>query len=112
MSNFYTEKFAKKVLPTVDNLERVLTSTPKEQQVGSVFDGVKGAHAGLVKELESLGITSYSSVGQELDPNLHEALSQAPGPVGVIVIEFEKGYMLGKKVIRHAKVIVGNGDEV
>lgn len=110
MGNYFTEKIAKKILPTIDNLERVLLGTPQELQQGSVFEAVKGAHTGLIKELESLGISSYSSVGKELDPTLHEALSQAPGPIGVIVLEFEKGYFLGKKVIRHAKVIVGNGE--
>ena len=58
-----------------------------------------------------MGVTSFESIGQELDPNFHEALSQCPGPVGIIVKEFEKGYSLGKKIIRHAKVIIGSGEE-
>lgn len=40
--------------------------------------------------LESIGITSFESVGTELDPMFHEALSQCPGPAGVIMTEFEK----------------------
>lgn len=111
MASFFTEKFVKKMLPTVDNLDRVLTATPEELRIGSVYEGVRNAYAGLVKEFESMGVTSYTSLGGELDPNLHEALSQWPGPTGVIIAEFEKGYTLGKKVIRHAKVVVGNGNE-
>lgn len=61
--------------------------------------------------LEGLGITSFESIGTELDPTFHEALSQCPGPVGVIMTEFEKGYKLNKKIIRPAKVVVGNGEE-
>ena len=53
---------------------------------------------------------AFDSVGQEVDPDKHEVLSQAPGKEGIIVTEFEKGYMLGDRVLRHAKVIVGSGE--
>lgn len=56
--------------------------------------------------LESMEVVPFVSVGEELDPSLHDVLSQSPGPAGVVVKEFEKGYKLGNTVIRHAKVIV------
>jgi molecular chaperone GrpE len=110
MATFFTESFVKKILPTLDNLDRVVNGTPLESQTGAVYEGVKHATTGLNRTLEGMGVSAFVSIGSELDPSLHEALSQAPGPVWEIVSEFEKGYKLGDKVIRHAKVIVGNGD--
>ncbi len=109
MSAYFTQNFAKKLLPTLDNLDRVVSGTPVELQTGAVYEGVKHAATGLSKVLEAMGVQSFSSVGEPLDPELHEALSQGPGPEGSIVAEFEKGYKLGDTVIRHAKVVVGNG---
>lgn len=110
MATFFMESFVKKILPTLDNLDRVVHGTPIESRSGAVYEGVMHATTGLNRTLEGMGVSSFVSMGNELDPSLHEALSQAPGPVGQIVSEFEKGYKLGDKVIRHAKVIVGNGD--
>lgn len=110
MASFFTESFVKKILPTLDNLDRVVSGTPLEFQTGAVYEGVKHATTALNRTLEGMGVSSFVSIGNELDPSLHEALSQASGPAGQIVSEFEKGYKLGDKVIRHAKVIVGNGD--
>lgn len=108
MSRYFTENFARKLLPTLDNLDRVVSGTPPESQTGVVYEGVKNAATGLSKVLEGMGVVAFNSVGTELDPELHEALSQGPGPAGQIVQEFERGYKLGDRVIRHAKVIVGN----
>jgi molecular chaperone GrpE len=109
MSAYFTQNFTKKLLPTLDNLDRVVSGTPVELQTGAVYEGVKHAATGLSKVLETMGVQSFSSVGELLNPELHEALSQGPGPEGSIVAEFEKGYKLGDTVIRHAKVVVGNG---
>jgi len=46
-----------------------------------------------------------------VDANFHDVMSQTPGKEGIIVVEFERGYKLADRVIRHAKVIVGNGAE-
>ncbi len=81
MASYFTESFAKKLLPTLDNLDRVVSGTPLELRVGAVYEGVKNAATGLSKVLEGMGVVSFESLGQELDPNLHEALSQAPGAV-------------------------------
>lgn len=110
MATFFTESFVKKVLPTLDNLDRVVSGSPAELQNGAVYEGVKHAASGLNRVLEGMGVSAFESLGKELDPSLHEAMSQGPGPVGQIISEFEKGYKLGDKVIRHAKVIVGMGE--
>jgi molecular chaperone GrpE len=110
MAVFFTESFVKKVLPTLDNLDRVVTGTPAELRTGAVYEGVKHAATGLYKALESMGVASFVSLGTQLDPNFHDAMGQGPGTAGEVVSEFEKGYQIGDKVIRHAKVIVGSGE--
>ncbi len=110
MASFFTESFVKKILPTLDNLDRVVSGTPEELQNGAVYEGVKHAATGLNKVLESMGVSSFPSLGMELDPEFHDAMSQGSGPAGTIISEFEKGYKIGDKVIRHAKVIVGTGE--
>lgn len=111
MATFFTESFAKKVLPTLDNLDRVVSGTPAELRTGAVYEGVKHAATGLNKVLESMGVASFISLGTQLDPDFHDAMGQGPGPSGEVVSEFEKGYKIGDKVIRHAKVIVGSGEQ-
>lgn len=80
MTSFFTQNLTKKLLPTLDNLDRVVSGTPVELRTGAVYDGVKQAATGLSKVLESMGVKPFESVGADLDPHLHEALSQGPGP--------------------------------
>ena len=63
-----------------------------------------------MKYLDSQKVTGFDSIGQEVDPDRHEVMTEAPGESGKIVTEFERGYMLGDRVLRHAKVVVGNGN--
>lgn len=109
MADYVTEKFVSKLLPSVDNLERLLSGTPESERSGALYEGVKSTHAGIVRSLEAAGIVAFESVGHSLDPDFHEAVAQVPGAEGTVVAEFEKGYKLRDKVIRHAKVTVGNG---
>lgn len=109
MADYVTEKIVSKLLPNVDNLERLISGTPETERTGALYEGVKSTHAGIVRSLEAAGIASFESVGQPLDPDFHEAVAQVPGAEGVVIAEFEKGYKLRDKVIRHAKVTVGNG---
>jgi molecular chaperone GrpE len=55
-------------------------------------------------------VLSFESIGQEVDTERHEVMSQTSGKEGIVITEFEKGYLLNNRVIRHAKVIVGNGE--
>lgn len=111
MGDYVTEKLVTKLLPSFDNLERLLSGTPESERSGALYEGVKSTFAGMVRTLESAGVTAFESVGLPLDPAFHEAVAQVPGTEGVVVNEFEKGYKLREKVIRHAKVTVGNGTE-
>ena len=59
--------------------------------------------------MEGQGLTEIKALGEPFDPNVHEAMMQAEGDEGTIVKEFQKGYKLNDRVIRHSKVGVGNG---
>lgn len=109
MVHFLTEKLLSPLLTQIDNLDRAVKI--KDGVTDDAFvDGVRAVQSGLQKYLENQGVKAFDSVGKEVDPDKHEVLSQTPGKEGIIVTEFEKGYMLGDRVLRHAKVIVGSGE--
>ena len=56
-------------------------------------------------------VKTFVSKGESVDPEKHDVMTQSPGEEGKIIDEFAKWYMLADKVLRHAKVVVGNGVE-
>lgn len=109
MQFFLMEKLLKGLLVQIDNLDRAVAI--KADVTGDAFvDGVRNVQSGLAKYLENHGVVAFSSLGEEVNPDRHEVLSQMAGEEGKIVAEFEKGYMFGDRVLRHAKVVVGNGE--
>ncbi|ATU04982.1 nucleotide exchange factor GrpE [Candidatus Gracilibacteria bacterium HOT-871] len=105
---FLKSDILKKILPRVDDLERIIKNTPKDFQENIVFEGVVSLHKKLLQDLESLGVVPFDSIGKQVDPEFHDVMTVAPGgESGIIFDEFEKGYLLEGKVLRHAKVIVG-----
>jgi len=95
------------LLPAIDNLERALKHTPKDL---ATHDYVKGI-GGVVKQFETIfrdmGVKRIRTVGQQFDPNLHEAVSvEGSGNKEIISEELQSGYLLDDQVIRHAMVKV------
>ena len=74
----------------------------------AIYSGVKMIFDKLNKVLEEYGISSYKSVGEEFNPDFHEALmmKKTKKKTNHIIEEFEKGYKYHDRVIRHAKVVV------
>jgi molecular chaperone GrpE len=101
-----------KILPTVDNLERAMKHIPADIADQTWTKGIRSTLDGLMKQLSGLGVTSYDSIGQRLDHNLHDVMAQAPGISEIVLDEVARGYKLDDKVIRHASVIVGDGSVV
>ena len=100
------------MLPVMDDFERAMKSITDSQELNSVVDGIKLIHNKFEKSLEQQGLrTMGSSVGNEFDVNLQEAITKIPAPEkklkGKVIDEVEKGYMLYDKVIRYAKVVIG-----
>lgn len=94
------------LLPALDNLNRALDHLPAEHAEGITM-AVKQCN----KVFEDAGLTPIETTGKPFNPDLHEALIQGPGEKDIIIEELEKGYVIGERVIRHAKVKVGNGEK-
>jgi molecular chaperone GrpE len=95
------------VLPFLDNMHRALAHEPKDAEWAK---GVQQSMELFEKALTTQGLKAFDSVGQKLDPKIHQVLMTAPGEKDIILQETEKGFMLGDKVLKPAKVIVGNGE--
>lgn len=101
------------VLPVIDDMERALKSMETSNDVSkAAIEGMELIYKKLYSILEKNGLKPMNAQGQAFDPELHEAITQfsAPSPdmVGKVIDEVEKGYLLNDKVIRFAKVVVGN----
>jgi molecular chaperone GrpE len=98
-----------KFLTILDNLERALEHTPEEFKSHTWTEGLTSIIRTMQKTVSDFGISRMNTLGQEIDPNLHEVISQIPHTSTTIQAEIEAGYMRGEKALRHAKVIVGDG---
>ena len=104
---FAGEGLAKALLPILDDLHRTLEIDGKTK-VRTIFAGIELIMSKLDKTLEEQGIVAFDSIGQDFNPELHEALMSEQSDKGnnVILKEFEKGYKYNDKILRHAKVVV------
>lgn len=107
---FLKQDIFKKILPRIDDLERILLNTPEGEQKGAMYDGMKLVYTKLLEDLNRLWVQAFESKWSEVDPEKHDVMTQVPGEEGLIQDEFEKWYELDGKVLRHAKVVVGNGN--
>ena len=100
-----------KILPVVDNFERGLKSIPEEEKDGPVASGMDKIYKQLVAVLTDLGVTPIETVGQEFDPQIHNAVMHVEDEEAgenMIVEEFQKGYKYKDAVLRHSMVKVAN----
>jgi len=105
---FLKSDILKKVLPRLDDLDRIIKSTPKEEQKTAIFEAVLAIHKKLTKDLEQMWVTAFDSIWEEPNPDMHEIMTQIPWwEEWKIVDEFEKWYKLWDKVLRVSKVVVG-----
>ena len=104
---FGGEGLAKTLLPILDDLHRTLEIDGKTK-ARTILEGVELIMLKLDKTLVDQGIKAFDSVGQDFDPDRHEALMSEDSDKGenVILKEFEKGYLYNDKILRHAKVVV------
>ena len=102
-------EFILKILPVLDDFERAFSHIPRDDAKSSWVKGLKALERKFKSFLEEQGVMEIKAIGEPFDPNLHEAVMQAEGDEGIIVKEFDKGYKLRDRVIRHSKVVVGNG---
>ena len=101
------QSLAKSLLPILDDLNRTLEIDEKTES-NAIMEGIQLIVNKLDKILIDLGIEAFNSIGEEFDPDRHEALmsEKSKEKENVITKEFEKGYVYNDKILRHAKVVV------
>ena len=100
-----------KLLPTVDNFERGFASVTDEQKEDPFVQGMEKVYRQLMASLESIGVKPIEAVGQEFNPNFHNAVMHVEDEEAgenIIVEEFQKGYLYRYTVVRHSMVKVAN----
>ena len=102
------------LLPVIDSFQMGLTAAINEDPDSIISKGMEMVQKQLEEFFSSQGAVAISSVGNEFDPNLHEAISQESSdevPNGHIITEIRKGYTLNDRLLRAANVIVSKGPE-
>ena len=106
------ESAMRDLLPVVDDLERAIDAISKGGDIDSLKEGVDLIYNKFVKYLERQHVTAIESTGKDFDTDYHEAVTMFPAPdpsmKGKVIDTTIKGYMINDKVLRHAKVVVGN----
>lgn len=108
MFQFGAKDVIEKILPVVDNFERGLATADPED---AFAEGMNKIYKQLITVLTDMGVTPIEAVGQEFDPNLHNAVMHVEDEEAgenVVVEEFQKGYMYKDTIVRHSMVKVAN----
>ena len=109
MRTFAVESIIQKLLPTIDNFQRGFQHLPQELAGHDWVKGMQAVEQDFMRLLGESGLQPIESLGQQVDPTKHEVLQAGPGEEGIISEVFEEGYELNGKVIRIARVKVGDG---
>jgi len=98
-----------KILPRIDDLDRIIKNTPKDLRKWPLYEWIVSIQKSLNKDLNKMWVKSFDSIWKEVNPDIHEVMSQVPSEwkSWIIIDEFEKWYMLEDRVLRVAKVVVG-----
>lgn len=105
------EKAMLELLPVIDDMERALQAIDEGGDIDSLKEGVTLIHNKFMKYLESQQVKPMNSTGEDFDSEVFEAVTMFPAPDesqrGKVIDTVLKGYMINDKVLRHAKVVVG-----
>ena len=98
-----------KILPVVDNFERGFTTVEEADKDDAFVQGMQQVYKQMMTELEAMGVKPIEAVGQEFNPDFHNAVMQVESEEyesGIVAQEFLKGYMYKDTVVRHSMVSV------
>lgn len=105
------EKAMLGLLPVIDDFERAIDAIDKSSDVESLKEGVDLIYNKFMKYLESQQVKPMESTGNDFDADIYEAVTTFPAPdesmKGKVIDTVQKGYTINEKVLRHAKVVVG-----
>ena len=106
-----SEKAIQAILPVIDDMERAIANAEKTEDVAVLKEGMELIYQKTNKIMESLGVKKIDTEDADFDTNFHEAVAMVPGmgdeKKGKVLDCVQTGYTLNDKVIRHAKVAVG-----
>ncbi len=98
----------KEFLEPYESLRKAVESIPENMK-----DGIELILKQMEKIMKNIGLREIEAIGKKFDPMLHDAIGVVEGDEdGIVVEEYQKGYMLGNKVLRHSKVVVSKKKEV
>jgi molecular chaperone GrpE len=106
---FANESLIKQLLPVVDNLEKAITHSQDEDSIEAIREGIDLTLKGLTDILQKAGVKTVEAVGEQFDPNFHEAVSEMADDgvePGTVIKDLQKGYILNQRLIRPSMVIV------
>ena len=109
MYDMGAKSIIEKILPVIDNFERGLAAVPEEQREDAFVVGMDKVYRQMLTELDASGVKPIEAVGQEFDPNFHNAVMQVENDElesGTVAQELQKGYMYKDSVVRHSMVSV------
>ena len=98
-----------KILPVIDNFERGFATVEAEDEEDAFVGGMRMVYKQMMTELEAIGVKPIPAVGEQFDPNLHNAVMQVESDElesGTIAQEYQKGYTYRDSVVRHSMVTV------
>ncbi|GEA36451.1 protein GrpE [Enterocloster clostridioformis] len=100
-----------RILPVIDNFERGLATVPEDAKETPLAEGMEKIYKQFRKTLEEAGVKAIEAVGQEFDPNYHNAVMHVDDDSlgeNIVAEELQKGYMYRDSVVRHSMVKVAN----
>jgi molecular chaperone GrpE len=109
LRKFASEQMVRKILPTLDNFQRAFQHIPADLSANEWVKGVSAIEADLMRQMQDAGLTRMDSLNQPVDANKHDPLMVGPGPADTVIEVLEEGYEYHGKVLRPAKVKVGDG---
>jgi molecular chaperone GrpE len=107
-------RFMEALLPVMDDLERAIDAAARESSSESILQGVRSIANRFQNALTSAGVEPIDAVGEPFNPELHEAVDTQetdPEMDGIVIEEYSRGYRMGDRLLRPARVKVGRGSE-
>jgi molecular chaperone GrpE len=106
--------FITSLLPAMDDLHRAIEAGTSGAQLEAILEGIRGIAASFENALGNAGVETIPSIGKPFNPELHEAVDTGeaePGMEGKVIGEYSRGFRIGNRLLRPARVKVGHASE-